>query len=205
MKPGMGNNNNTPITTMVANRIKKWVKPEFDPEVQSYPVGLCMTCRRQLSECEKLGVTSPAIKAKWDAFKLQNIHIPRGQDARTCCCDICSARRTKGKSVKIVPSRGEPAEKEKEKEKKKKEKGPCGICLQEKTGPGIKHPCGPAARKHNLALLTLKEERGAEQVAASVVKGLAEEKTAKPGMPIQLKQMKGGQPLSITLGTKHML
>ena len=160
-----------------------------------------MTCPRQLCEFEKLGVTSPAIKAKWDAFKLQNIQIPRGQDARTCCCDICRARRTKGKSVHIVPSRGETENTENETQIKK-EKGPCGICLQEKTGPGIKHPCGPAARKHNLALLTLNEGKGAEQVAAVVMKGIVEEKKAKSGMQIQLKQLKGDQPLSIKLKTK---
>ena len=108
VKPGMGKTNNTAITPMIAERIRKWAKPEFNQTILSYPVGLCMTCRRQLSECEKLWVVIPAIKAKWDAFKLQNIQILRGQDARTCCCDICRARRTKSKSVQIAPSRGEP-------------------------------------------------------------------------------------------------
>ena len=36
------------------------------------------------------------VKVKWDQFRLWEIHIPRGQEAETCVCDICSARRTKG-------------------------------------------------------------------------------------------------------------
>ena len=55
------------------------------------------------------------VKVKWDQFRLQEIHIPRGQEAETCVCDICSARRTKGigrkgynstviEKVKIEPS-----------------------------------------------------------------------------------------------------
>ena len=80
---------------------------------------------------------------------------------RTCYCDICRARRTKGKSVNIVPSRGETENTENETQIKK-EKGPCGICLQEKTGSVIKHLYGPAVRKHKMALLTLNEGKEAE-------------------------------------------
>ena len=68
---------------------------------------------------------------------------------------------------------------------------------RKKTEPDIKHPCGPAARKHNLALLTLNEGKGAEQVAAVVMKGIVEDKKAKSGMQIQLKQHKGGKTLSV--------
>ena len=200
MKPRTTRGKLTPVTTEIAERIKKWAKPEFDPEVLSFPLGLCCSCRRQLSESEKKGATSPGVKAKWDDFKLQNIHIPRGQEARSCSCDICIARRTEFFKVKIVP-RGEPQE-EKE-EKKENKKGPCGICLQEKTGPGIRHPCGPTARKHNLAKLTLQEGRGAEQVAACVVKTLAEQKKTEVGAPIQLQQLKGGKALTITVGQKR--
>ena len=39
-------------------------------------------------------------------------------------------------------------------------------------------------------------------MAAIVMKEIVEDKKAKSGMPIQLKQLKGGQPLSVKLGTK---
>ena len=39
-------------------------------------------------------------------------------------------------------------------------------------------------------------------MAAIVMKGIVEDKKAKSGMPIQLKQLKGGQSLSVKLGTK---
>ena len=46
---------------------------------------------------------------------------------------------------------------------------PCPKCLQENTGPGIPHPCGPSTRKENFANMIVKEGKGAEQVAASLV------------------------------------
>ena len=121
MKPEPGRSKSIPVTTNIVERIKKWAKPEFDPEVLSYPLGLCRTCRKQLTGCERLGVVSPGLKAKWDAFKLQDIHIPRGQESSTCCCDICTARRTNCSgvgvtmSVKIVP-KGEPEKEQNEEE-----------------------------------------------------------------------------------------
>ena len=121
MEPQAFKSKITPITNNIAERIKKWAKPEFDPQVISFQLGLCETCRRQLSNCEKPGAVSTKIQAKLDDFKLQNIHIPRGQEARTFCCNICCARKTRfgviiksvSKKIKIVP-RGEP-EKEKNK------------------------------------------------------------------------------------------
>ena len=73
----------------------------------SYPLGLCSTCCRHLADCEKLGSTEVPgckdLKAKRDLFKLQDIQIPRGQEAATCICDICVARRTQFRKVKVVP------------------------------------------------------------------------------------------------------
>ena len=47
---------------------------------------------------------------------------------------------------------------EKAEGKKNEKNGMYEICLQEKTGSDIRHPCGLVARKHNLAALTLNEE-----------------------------------------------
>ena len=98
------------------------------------------------------------VREKWDKFRLQAIQIPRGQEADTCRCDICSARRTKGigrkgynstviENVKIKPTGSQQNEQE---NVKKKQKGPCGICFQEKIGPGIHHPCGTESQKKKL-------------------------------------------------------
>ena len=66
MKPDQAGTEVTPITIKMANRVRKWAKPEFDPEVISFPLGLCKTCRVRLAECEKQGAASPGIKATWD-------------------------------------------------------------------------------------------------------------------------------------------
>ena len=94
MKPDQAGTEVTPITIKMANRVRKWAKPEFVPEVISFPLGLCKTCRVRLAECEKQVAASPGIKATWDNFMLKNIHVPRGQDASTCSCDMGAARKT---------------------------------------------------------------------------------------------------------------
>ena len=67
----------------------------------------------------------------------------------------------------------------------------CEICLQKKTGPGIRHPCGLVARKHNLASLTLNEGSGCEQVVADVLKGILKtNNTDGSGNSVHLKQLK---------------
>ena len=83
----------TPISEVMAERVLKWAKPEFDVSVLSYPLGLCSACWLNLSKCERLGAPNHGAKATWDDFNLQQIYIPRGQEAQSCCCDICVARR----------------------------------------------------------------------------------------------------------------
>ena len=83
MKPDRDGTKVIPNTIKMADRVRKWAKPEFDPEVISFPLGLCKTCRVRLAEFEKQGAASPGIKATWDNFMLKNIHVPRGQDAST--------------------------------------------------------------------------------------------------------------------------
>ena len=85
-----------PVTKDFEEWIKKLAKPDWDPKVFSYPTGLCQSCRARLVECERhKGTYIPGrlgLKDMWDNFKLQNIHVSRGQLAETCICDICTAR-----------------------------------------------------------------------------------------------------------------
>ena len=66
----------------------------------------------------------------------------------------------KKEKIKILP-KGEQILEKAEGQKNEKN-GICEICLQEKTGPGTRQPCGLVARKHNLAPLTLNEGSGCE-------------------------------------------
>ena len=168
-----------PVTKVFEERIKRWAKPDWDPKVFSYPTGLCQSCRARLVECERHKGTDipgrPGLKDMWDNFKLQNIHVARGQLTETCICDICTARRAHvgqlGTSKqdlvhkKIVPkgeeSNNKPAE---------IKRARCSKCLQE-VGKGISHPCSSVSRKRNLVDLVSKQEGHApEQIVAAVIK-----------------------------------
>ena len=202
MKAQPGRTKLTPVSPKIAKEIREHAKPEYTPEVASFPLGICQRCRFNLIECEKKreGIKqgpSKGIKAIWDSFKLQKIHIPRNQDSLTCCCDICSARRTKLNKTEVkVVLRNEQVAVEAPVEKKKTL---CSICLQD-TGTGISHPCGDAARKLNLAQLILQEASQGEQVIASAIKAIAEERGAEPGEQVQLKQLRGGGVLTVVVG-----
>ena len=171
MKPQSGRSKITPVTQKTAKEIVEHAKPEYTPDVASFPLGVCMRCTVNLNRCEKKvdgkkQGPNKAIKAIWDGFKLQNIYIPRGQDSLTCCCDICKARRTKlnKEDVKVIPKSQVVKVEAPVVEKKK---ALCTDCLQELAGPGFKHPCGAAARKQNLAQLILQEQEGEQVIAIS--------------------------------------
>ena len=63
MKPLSGRSKITPISEMMAERVWKWAKPEFDVSVLSYPLGLCSAWRLNLSKCERLGAPNQGAKA----------------------------------------------------------------------------------------------------------------------------------------------
>ena len=73
---------------MLQHRVKKWAKPEWDPDVLSYPVGQYESFIVGLRECEKMGSNIPCNrqgqKIIWDSLKLQNISVPskRGSASR---------------------------------------------------------------------------------------------------------------------------
>ena len=207
--PQHGRRKITAPTGAIVKRIQDFAKPEFSMEVNSFPLGLCEWCRKQLATCAKLKKENKPVpstyKAKWDSFKLQNINIPRGQLARTCKCDICLARRSRvgvdgfdrfNKKTKIVPRGEGPAKKM----PVRKVRGPCRICLQRKIGPGIRHRCGFAARKRNLIKMALDGRPASEQITSAMLKVLVSGKGAKQGEPMRLKQLKGGNLLKVCVG-----
>ena len=53
-----------PVSKVMLARIRKWAKPEFDPEVLSFPLGLCATCRKVLSTSGALGSVKENVKQK---------------------------------------------------------------------------------------------------------------------------------------------
>ena len=202
VKPQTGRTKITPVSPKIAEEIREHAKPEFTPDVASYPLGVCQRCRLNLIRCEKKvdgKKTGPSkgIKEIWDSFKLQKIYIPRNQDSLTCSCDICIARRTGFRNVKVVP-RGERDEVVTSVEEKPKTL--CSKCFQEDVRAGIRHRCGSSARKENLAKLILQKEDQAEQVAANVLKSIAEKKGVEVGRELQLKQQKGGRVLTVAVG-----
>ena len=76
----------------------------------------------------------------------------------------------------------------------------CFVCKQE-TGPGLPHPCTPNVAKKNLSVLIGKETAtGQEQVLGESLKNLAGVKGAEPGEELRLTGLRGGNPLSVTVG-----
>ena len=50
---------NGSISKKLQGRVKKWAKPEWDPDILSHPVGLCESCRVGLQECERVDSNIP--------------------------------------------------------------------------------------------------------------------------------------------------
>ena len=176
-----------------------------------YPTSLYQSCRARLVECERHKGTDipgrPGLKDMWDNFKLQNIHVSRGQLAETCVCDICTARRAHvgqpGTSKqdlvhkKIVP-KGEESNAESAEIKRVR----CSKCLQE-VGRGISHPCSSVSKKRNLVDLVSEQEGHApEQIVAAVMKKIATEKDIQPEEDISLQQIDGCNKLTLKFAAK---
>ena len=78
--------------------IRKWAQPGWNPDVISYPTGICDSCRRALFDCEKLNCNElpdrPGLLSRWKAFKLEKIEVPRNQLANSCSCSICLVKNS---------------------------------------------------------------------------------------------------------------
>ena len=89
-----GSNRQTPA---LGDRLRSWAQPPWSPKVTSFPTGVCETCRRQLSFCEKEQSADlanwPGAKQRWLNFKLEEVKVPQGQLASSCVCPICQARK----------------------------------------------------------------------------------------------------------------
>ena len=153
-----------------------------------------MTCRTG-GALSSAGLTSSCEKMK----------VPRGQLASICVCPICQARKSnvvgrKGynnfikEKKQIMQSEDKTAEKEDPKKHKM-----CAKCLQGRTRPGIPHICTEASRNRNLAELVM-ESKSSEQIAAKIVKEVVENKSEENSKnePVRLKQLSGGNHLTIT-------
>ena len=172
------------VTPVLGSLIKKWAQPNWNPEVVSYPSGICETCRKQLINCEKRpSLEGSGSRERWQAFKLENISVTRGQLSQDCSCPICIACRSNP-----VGKKGFNQAKTMQKQ-----------IFMDEPETGIPHPCTKSSRKKLLAELITKEE-GCEQIVSQVIKNLSENKVEKE--ELRLKQMNGGNCLIVSLGKR---
>ena len=165
------------ITAAFGERIRKWAQPSWNPEVLSHPVGICESCRIGLLACERDQTISPkdrpGLKEKWDRLKLEDISVPRGQEADSCSCPICRARKLGAGTGRRGIGTSEAAKHfdipkiiEKnitETPNKTNVEMSCPKCFQQKIGRGIPHKCTDANKKQNKADL-VKQQEGKEQI-----------------------------------------
>ena len=148
------------------------------------------------------GRTDP--KIKWDLFHLKSERFdPDKHEAATC--RICTVAKWTpiGKpkispvmKPKVVP-KGEISPPPLKKLIPKKI---CHKCKQE-TGPGLPHPCTLNSSKKNLSQLISQETAtGQEQVLGESLKNLVAVKGGEPGKELRLTGLRGGNPLSVTVG-----
>ena len=192
------------VTEALGAKVKKYAQSGWNPEVFSFPIGICEACRKLLGDCEReekggKQVSSQA-KNRWESFSLEDISVPRGILTSECICPICKARKshlfkkgTNKQEKKQILAKDSSLENARA--------SSCTKCYQEKTGRGIPHPCTEASKKANLANLVLKQkEAGPEQIVSKVLKEISKDKDFDQAGDMDLKQMKGGNNLSIQIG-----
>ena len=80
------------VTAVIETLIQKYAHADYDKTVNSYPSGICSTCKRSLYKCrmqeEKEETVTPRIE--WSSFGLSLIKVPRSSDENTeCTCPMC--------------------------------------------------------------------------------------------------------------------
>ena len=140
------------VTSVLEALIQKYAHPMYDCTVESFPVGLCNTCKDSLYKCKRSEVDWNEVRPQdtWLQFKLENIKVPRiNANSYECPCTLCNCARFNPigvlgtKSVVNKPTVNVSGEKmECEVQPKVTECGPkyCTICLQI-IGRGIRHGC----------------------------------------------------------------
>ena len=67
------------VTPHIGEMIKRWAQPMWNPNVASFPIGICDSCRTLLTQCEKLQTTDlpgkSGTKQRWLNFKLRKYFI----------------------------------------------------------------------------------------------------------------------------------
>ena len=112
------------VTPTLESMIKKFIHPTYDLNVESFPSGLCNTCKRSLYKCQTAENSQtpiePLLREVWAGFKLEDIRVPRTTAACTQCnCPMCHCAHFKciGKTgpqkitnKPVVNPTGEPME-----------------------------------------------------------------------------------------------
>ena len=82
------------VTLTLESLIKKFVHPTYDLNVETFPSGLCNTCKRSLYKCQTAEnleePIQPYLQEAWAGFKLEDIRVPHTSAAcRQCNCTMC--------------------------------------------------------------------------------------------------------------------
>ena len=202
------------VTPALEELIRRFAHPSYSVQVQSFPVGMCKSCKTYLYKCKSKGA---APREEWAAFKLEEIHIPRVPLGTDCQCAICHTARfnpvgfngeMKVKTSPVINPSGDSMKCEKLEKVATKGGGICEICLQV-TGRGIRHKCtardrrdGQAGRgrschrlaanrrKRNISVLVGREAESAQEQITSAA--LHRIKEAKGHNRFRMKLMDGG-------------
>ena len=196
------------ISVKEESLVKSYAKEEYDSKIESFPAGLCPSCRRHLFQCAKKvnweWINRPHPRLLWDKFELQNERFdPSTHSPATC--SICKVARytpvgqkkvSRLEKPKLAP-RGEPIV------NPKPRKSSTNICPKCKaiTGPGLPHSCTSKAGKINIVELIGKEDvSGQEQILSAGLKNVVNEKGGEPGEELRMTGLRGGNQLSVTVG-----
>ena len=201
--------------------VVEFAKKEYDSKVQSYPAGVCSSCRRLLFMCAKakknkvdwewMGRSNP--KLVWDKFELPKERFdPSTHSDQTCT--LCQVAKFSPVGKKKVSSfakpnlakakAGEPIVKPKPRSSNQRK-----VCPKCKavTGPGLPHTqCTFKSGKRNIVDLIAKESvSGQEQILSASLKNVVNEKGGEPGEELRFTGLQGGNPLSVTVGKPKKL
>ena len=147
------------VTSALEKLIRKFAHKTYSKEVESFPNGLCNSCKRSLYRCRKAENEGSEIKLRkeWSEFRLDEIKVSRlNADSSLCTCAMCKTAKFSPIGIqgsKEVVSKpyvnvtGEEMTCEIQPRMPREPRGKsdhCPICLQ-KTGKGVQHSCSRAA------------------------------------------------------------